>query len=99
VVIDESFHAKALRRTDFALDRLTAGRPWRLFGRKVDLDDLVDLDVIARTVRRALEAGEHPRDAGVTAEQCRFAAKMEFGGIEYLGITPGMSHADQKNRL
>jgi putative DNA primase/helicase len=99
VVIDETFHAKALRQTDFALDRLTAGRPWRLFGRNIDPADLVDLDVIARTVRRALEAGEHPRDAGVTAEQCRFAAKIEFGGIEGLGITPGMTHADQRKRL
>lgn len=99
VVIDESFFAKAVRRTNFALDRLTAGLPWRMFGRKVDISDLDRRDRIARAVRRALEAGEHPRDHGVTVEDCQFAARLEFGGIEGIGITPGMSHAAQRKRL
>jgi hypothetical protein len=98
VIIDESFHVKALRRTDFALDRLTAGL-WRSFGRKADMGDLDNRDRIARAVRRALEAGEHPRDHGVAAEDCRFVAKLEIGSLEGIGITPGMSHAAQRKRL
>jgi hypothetical protein len=99
VVIDESFHAKAVRQSDFALDRLTAGLPWRMFGRKVDPDDLIERDRIGRAVRRALEAGEHPRDHGITAEDCRLAAKLEFGGRDAIGITPGMPHAAQRKKL
>jgi hypothetical protein len=98
VVIDESFHAKAVRQTDFALDRLTGGL-WRSFGRKVDMGDQDERDRIARKVRGALEAGEHPRDHGVTAEQCRFVAKLEIGSLENIGITPGMNHATQRRRL
>src|SRR3954469_374844 len=39
VVIDESFHAKAMREANFALDRLTAGL-WRSSGRTVAMGDL-----------------------------------------------------------
>lgn len=98
VIIDESFHTKALRRTDFALDRLTAGL-WRSSGAKVDMGDQDKRDRIARAARRALEAGKHPRDHGVTAEDCRFVAKLEIGAVESIGITPGMSHAVQRKRL
>jgi hypothetical protein len=98
VVIDESFHAKAERQTNFALDRLTGGL-WRSSGHKVGMGDQDRRDRIARAVRRALEAGEHPRDHGVTAEDCRFIAKLEIGAVEGIGITPGMSHTTQRTRL
>jgi hypothetical protein len=98
-VIDETFHARAVQQTSFAIDRLTAPRPWRLFGYQIDPGELADLDTIARTVRRAIEAGAHPRDHGVTADQCRLAARIEFGGIERLNISPGLLYAEQKRRF
>jgi hypothetical protein len=98
VIIDESFHAKAMLEANFALDRLTSGL-WRSSGRKVSMDDQDRRNSIAERVRRALLAGEHPRDHGVTAEDCRFIAKLEIGAVEGIGITPGMSHAAQRKRL
>ena len=96
VIIDESFHAKAARESNFELDRLNAGLPR---SRKVAMGDLDNRDRIARAVRRALEAGEHPRDHGVTVEDCRFVARLEIGAVEGIGITPGMDHAAQRKRL
>jgi hypothetical protein len=96
VIIDESFHAKAVREANFELDRLNAGLPRN---RKVGMGDLDKRDRIARVVRSALEAGDHPRDHGVTVEDCRFVATLEIGTVDGIGITPGMDHATQRKRL
>src|SRR5919202_1133560 len=74
LIVDESFFAKAVRTTSFALSRLTAPRPWRhRFGGKVKAEDLDVVEDLGRRVQRALETGAHPRDHGITAELAKFA--------------------------
>jgi hypothetical protein len=98
-VVDESFHAKLARHADFALDRLTAPRAWRgLFG-KIDPARLNDLDTIAWKVRRAFEAGQHPREAGITVEDCKLAAGIEISTAGGAPVSPGMAHDEQRRRV
>jgi hypothetical protein len=99
IVIDESFHATTSKVISFSVDRLTSPRPCRLFGARIDCADLAELDRIARISRNAIEAGAHPRDFGITIDQCRFAASMESAGLERLRISPGITYAEQKRRL
>ena len=54
---------------------------------------------IARLVRKAIETAAHPRDLGITTDHCRFAARIEFDSCEGLGISPGITYAEQKWRL
>jgi hypothetical protein len=99
VIVDESFHAKATRVTSFAIDRLTSRRPWPRFDAHIEGVDLAELDKIAGISRKAIEAGAHPRDFGITADQCRFAAHLELGCFEKLRISPDLTYAEQKRRL
>lgn len=99
IIVDESFHAKTIRVTTFAIDRLTLPRRWRLFTGRIDSADLAEFDRIARLVREAIETGAHPRDLGITVDHCRFAARIEFDSFEGLDISPGITYAEQKRRL
>jgi hypothetical protein len=81
VVVDESFHAKTVRVTSFAIDRLTS-RPCRRFDAHIENADLAELDRIARLVRKAIETGAHPRDLGITIDHCRFAARKGAAEVE-----------------
>ena len=98
-IVDEAFHAKLARRTGFALDRLTAARAWRGRHGRIALDKLAELDAIGWQVRRALEAGRHPRDAGVTAEDAALAAKIEIATADGAPVSPGMTHEEQRRRV
>jgi hypothetical protein len=99
IIIDESFHAKSITEASLGVDRLTAPRPWRRVGGHIQSADLDELESIAGLVRKALEAGAHPRDSGITIEHCRFAARVESDSFEGLGISPGTPYAEQKRRL
>ena len=77
------FTASCCDRHRFRLERLTASRPrpkGNAFARIKADAVLSDLDALAQKTMRALVAGQHPRDAGVTVAGCMFAEGRDGDG-------------------
>ncbi len=80
-VIDERFYSTLLRTSEVALDRVTRGlSAFDVAG--VEGEELAPFDLeehaeTARAVRAAIEAGEHPREHGVTVAALEAAEAVE----------------------
>jgi putative DNA primase/helicase len=102
VIIDERFWAVARQVRSFGLDRLVSARRVDLFGQDATAD-VADVMVWSRVVHDALLTGKPLlaalRKAGITAGDLKAAARVEWGGVENIPVSPGMTDEEIRKRL